>query len=277
MSKYLITFLVTLTKSSDITINTEIRSVSDMFSYYIQKAKILANGIGKIMILFSNKNNIELLPEGILICNLIPQNIYKISQDFDINKNRELYAKDIYLSIEYICKNQNIDMRPFNEIFKNIKSKNYIFEEYWKTNKWNRSRTYKAYIKWNYEDYIYLYVEIFNKKINNNFFIFISKIEIGLGVLASVLGKLVWQNEKTLLLFHLNKRDYWIIDIETKKVTFVFPRAESGDPHGQFDLGKMYYNGSTFLDKNEALGLSWIKKSADQGFKSAIKFLEKIK
>jgi hypothetical protein len=34
-------------------------------------------------------------------------------------------------------------------------------------------------------------------------------------------------------------RDYWDVDIIQGRSTFHYPRAEKGDPHGQYDFAKI--------------------------------------
>ncbi|WP_321864606.1 hypothetical protein [Pseudomonas paraveronii] len=87
---------------------------------------------------------------------------------------------------------------------------------------------------------------VFLKKTDNNTpdeFFTARRIGISLGLFESLLGVVEWVDDQTIRLFQVNKRDYWEIDTTSKEVRFHFPRAESGDAHGQFDLGKMYVDG----------------------------------
>ena len=56
---------------------------------------------------------------------------------------------------------------------------------------------------------------------------------------------------------------------------FHFPRADSGDAHGQFDLAKMYIDG-WIVDQDIEQARKWLERSAEQGFPRAIKLLQRM-
>ncbi len=92
----------------------------------------------------------------------------------------------------------------------------------------------------------------------------------------------VWQKaliftnaDNFIVIEFANKRDYWKYNIQEKELKFVYPRAERGDAHGQYDLAQMYLKGQGVL-KNEEQGLFWLRKSAEQNFKRAKNQLKKI-
>ncbi|MCL1853876.1 MAG: SEL1-like repeat protein, partial [Peptococcaceae bacterium] len=103
----------------------------------------------------------------------------------------------------------------------------------------------------------------------------IIRIGIGLGLFESLLGELMWQDNDTVLLYQKNKRDYWEIDTEKDTVVFHYPRAEKGDPHGQYDYAKMYIDG-WLVAQDFDMAVQWLKKSAAQGFGRAVKLLNRI-
>lgn len=68
--------------------------------------------------------------------------------------------------------------------------------------------------------------------------------------------------------------DYWICTADGE-VEFHYPRAERGDPHGEYDLGRMYYDGAlTHLGRDR--GLALMRSAAAKGYKHAAVFLDRL-
>jgi TPR repeat protein len=80
-----------------------------------------------------------------------------------------------------------------------------------------------------------------------------------------------WHNEEMTM---KNGRDYWLCSTDGT-VEFHYPRAETGDPHGEYDLGRMYYDGAGVL-QDQQRGLALIRSAAAKGYKQAVRFLERI-
>jgi TPR repeat protein len=56
---------------------------------------------------------------------------------------------------------------------------------------------------------------------------------------------------------------------------FHYPRAEQGDAHGEFDLGRMYYEGG-LLPPERDRGLALIRSAAGKGYEHAVRFLRRL-
>jgi len=97
---------------------------------------------------------------------------------------------------------------------------------------------------------------------------------LGRGTVEFVLGDIRWQDSNTVKVQHENGRDYWLCGTDGS-VSFHFPRAELGDPHGEFELGNMYYEGRYVL-QDQTQGLRLIEAAAAKGFKHAINFLKAV-
>lgn len=92
------------------------------------------------------------------------------------------------------------------------------------------------------------------------------------GGIAFVLGEIGWVDATTVRVTHENGRDFWTCTTEGD-LTFHYPRGEREDPHGEYDLGRMYLEGMHVL-RDEARGLALIGRSAAKGFRHAVRFLE---
>lgn len=96
----------------------------------------------------------------------------------------------------------------------------------------------------------------------------------GPGAVKFAFGGIEWLDSNTVRVCHENGRDFWLCSTEGH-LEFCYPRADSGDPHGQYELGRMYYVGQWVLPDRER-GLKLIRASADQGFKHAINFIGQV-
>jgi TPR repeat protein len=104
----------------------------------------------------------------------------------------------------------------------------------------------------------------------------IVSVTIALGLFETLCKKFLWVDNNTVRIVQKNMRDYWDVDIVQETSTFHYPRAENGDPHGQYDFAKMYIDG-WLVEQDMEKAIMWLEKSAAQGFKRAIRLLERIK
>ena len=87
-----------------------------------------------------------------------------------------------------------------------------------------------------------------------------------------MLGRIEWLDNQTVRVVQKNGRDFWTCSVDGS-LEFHYPRAEKGDPHAIFDLGRMYWEGLYVLpDQKRALEL--IHLSAATGYKHAQRFID---
>lgn len=86
-----------------------------------------------------------------------------------------------------------------------------------------------------------------------------------------VFDHIEWVDDRTVLVRRRNLPDSWRCSIDGA-VELVDPRAEGGDPHAQYQLGRRYYEGQWVMP-DEARGLQLIRSAANQSFKHAVNFL----
>lgn len=87
---------------------------------------------------------------------------------------------------------------------------------------------------------------------------------------------LTWDSEDRIFVYQDNARDYWSYSLQESKLEFHYPPAEQGDAHGEFALGQIYLAGR-MVPKDTNKGLELIERSAEQGYKHAIRFLQRRK
>lgn len=93
-----------------------------------------------------------------------------------------------------------------------------------------------------------------------------------LGSVMNNIKRIEWESPSTVLVHRANEEDYWRVHLESSQVDFHCAHAESGHPHMQYVLAKMYLQGQVVL-KDEALGMHWMRESAKNGYSRAISYL----
>lgn len=96
----------------------------------------------------------------------------------------------------------------------------------------------------------------------------------GSGISGQVLGSLRWVDDATVRVVQANGRDYWLCTADGQPA-FHYPRAEQGDAHGEFDLGRMYHEGG-LLPPDRERGLTLIRTAAQKGYPHALRFLQRL-
>jgi hypothetical protein len=92
--------------------------------------------------------------------------------------------------------------------------------------------------------------------------------------LRHIYGKVAWLDNATVQVTMENGRDYWLCKIDGT-TEFHYPPAELGDAHGEFRLGRIYWEGSLVpADRQRALQL--LRSAASKGYKHALNFLNRI-
>lgn len=88
-----------------------------------------------------------------------------------------------------------------------------------------------------------------------------------------MLGRIEWIDNSRVKITHQNDRDYWLCSADGS-LEFVFPRAARGDPHGLFELGRMYCEGLYVL-RDLVRGRKLVEAAARKGYHHAAEYLRK--
>lgn len=139
----------------------------------------------------------------------------------------------------------------------------------------NPSGTMTATAAWHTDQYLHIGIRVSDAKAATTRFITATRIGIALGLFETLLGPVQWVDDRQVRLFQRNKRDYWQIDTYSADARFHFPRAESGDAHGQYELARMYLDG-WIVEQDRALARHWLQQSAAQGLARAQKLLQRL-
>jgi hypothetical protein len=147
------------------------------------------------------------------------------------------------------------------------------FEFTWGKPKSNPSRSLRVQIQVDFADSVRLDVMFFDPKGHLILRKPFSVLGPGLGIVAFVLGKIEWLDDRNVRITHQNGQNYWICRTDGT-LHFFCPRAESGDAQGMFNLGRMYCEGQYVL-RDPVLGRQFLEAAAKQGYKHAVSYLRR--
>lgn len=169
------------------------------------------------------------------------------------------------------------DLEALDAVLRETAARDYRFAGTGSKSRWNPGRTCSVAVEWRTTDRTSLGFTVTRKGDQPRWVPFLTSA-IGYGKIAGALGKFGWQDDRHALLWHKNRRDRWRLDVETLEVEFLYAPAEDGNPHGQYQLGKMYLDGAgiTWVEQDADRARYWLRKSADQGFARAKHLLEKL-
>lgn len=273
MSKYLTTL--------EIVPSTErlqahcVREAAVLYIYLLTtKCKLLTGGIAKVIL---QQAPVEAEQTHTNVCSYAHpftrlQSLPAGATDATI---RQCLIDDINESLISLATLKGWDTDPIHKLHAEIVKRDYQFSGTSGRPLKNPSNTLTASAAWNTDQYINIGVLVQRSKDTPHEFFTATRIGISLGLFESLLGPVEWVNEKTVRLYQTNKRDYWEIDTSSREVIFHYPRAESNDAHGQFDLAKMYIDGWIVEQDLEQARL-WLERAAAQGFSRAVKLLQRM-
>lgn len=262
--------------SEDFTgISREVYSVVDMFVFYL-KNNIRTENISKLYVFFTNelKENNVVLDVEYFYDNFT--NYLKILKSEEINSKRKLFLDNIVTIIRSRVEDKVWVEQNLDSVLQVLKDKEYVFSDFYKSKVLSSDKKRKATLFFEYKSTLKIYLSILDKK--NNVLLkkkILDVIPAPSGVmdlLKLYLKSIKWTDNDEVVISHSNNRDYWLYDLSKNKLEFHYSRAEKNDPHGQYDLALMYFNGQGVL-KDEEKGMYWLQKSANQGFKRAKKML----
>lgn len=274
MSKYLQAIECILPIDSMNNIDKKISSVSDMFCFYLGKS-VITNSVGKVFIIWNSKEsgNDNILNIAYVYAAL---DINAIIKKSSLQEQRKEYLQAIVNIIDAKIKMGEWIDNGFYKLARKMEEMNYCFSQVHFNTKRNKGNMGEAKVFFEYSDKVIVFLDIKHKnEIYRYKLLEFVPAEGGVkDVMKFFFASAKWEGN-TFLIIHSNKRDYWKYDLEKKELDFVYPRAECGDLHGQFDLGMMYLQGRGVL-KDEKKGFYWLKESEKGGYKRAIKMLNKL-
>ena len=163
-----------------------------------------------------------------------------------------------------------------HEAYSSILEKALRFQFVWRKPKASFDRKLRVQVEVDFADTVKLYVAFLDRKGQELLRKLFSVVGPGpgLGTVAAVIGHIEWLDNTSVKITHLNGRDYWICRTDGT-LEFFYPRAQNGDAHGIFELGRMYSEGRYVL-RDLAQGRQLVEAAANKGDKHAAKYLRKL-
>ena len=249
-------------------------SISDLFA--IESLPIPSNTVSKLIIRFDMNRDVpftldEMLEVIVVYCSFDCPAVAKMAS----HEQKEYFVQAIENVFREFSPKYGWNMGLVLAATARMRECDLRFDRPWGKPVWQRSRKQSAQLRMIFETRVSLFVEIFDKTSAFEKRLFIVELPASVYLAAQAIGKLKWLSETELQLMHKNNRDYWLINLESESVEFHFPRAESGDAHGQYALGCMYQDGDLVPEDRE-LAIHWLSKAAEQGYKQAVQRLAKL-
>ncbi len=192
-------------------------------------------------------------------------------------KKRQLYFLDrLHAALLRCAKQFGWDPSRLDATYQRILAEEFAFRFFWKKPLSSPNRQMKVQALIEVKSFpAHLYLIFFDRDMHEMGRTLLSVGTDGPGAVEFALGEIRWLDANTVRVQHQNGRDYWLCTTQGE-LEFHYRRAENGDRHGQYDLGRMYYDGQWVL-KDQEMGLQWIQAAADQGYRHAIQFLANLK
>ncbi|WP_338522072.1 SEL1-like repeat protein [Pseudomonas batumici] len=273
MSKYLLT--LEIASPTERLQAHSIREAAVLYVYLLAtKCKLPAGGIAKIIL---QQAPVEAEQTLMDVCTYSHPFIHldNLPEDATDSAIRQSLIEDINEALLSLAALKGWETDPIDKLYAEIIKRDYRFSGTAGRSQKNPSKSLTATAAWRTDQYINIGILVQGSKNTPDAFFTVTRIGISLGLFESLLGPVEWVNDQTVRLFQVNKRDYWEIDTASQTVEFHFPRAESGEAHGQYDLAKMYIDG-WIVEQDFEQARRWLERSAAQGFSRAVKLLQRM-
>ncbi len=178
---------------------------------------------------------------------------------------KRFFLSSIHETLLAFADDYGWDTAQCTEVYERILAEGIVFDRWWGKPVRHRgtSRTAQCHVA--YEDNVVLSLGVRDKDGGLLRKTRLATLPATIGAVTNACGKLEWLDENHLRLWQENQRDHWDYDIEADAFEYHYPRAERGDPHGQYDFAQMYFRGY-IVDHDEERGLIWLWRSAEQNF-----------
>lgn len=188
---------------------------------------------------------------------------------------KEFFLNSILEVLTAFADDYGWDLSRCREVHQRILDGGIEFDRWWGKATRNRRTKHTAQCHVRYLQHVELSLGIRNQDGELTHKVRLATLPGTLGAITHACGKIEWLDESHVRLWQENQRDYWEFDIEAEKVSYHYPRAERGDPHGEYDLAQMYMKGY-IVDQDEEQALVWLRRAANHDFGRAKKLLEKL-
>jgi hypothetical protein len=238
--------------------------IFDLFE--LEFGKCPSKGITKLLVHFVEDRSRHLRAEEFLnvLCVDMFLEVARLQEKSDLEQ-RQVFLECILVAIKSAGPTYGWDLEHAEEVYQRILADGILFDRAWgkRVKLAGSKQSVQAHVR--YSHAIELTLNILNAQQEVVQSALVATLPGTIGALLDAYGTLSWTSDKVVRLQRTNQRDYWEYDLAANAVRFHFARAEAGDPHGQYDLGRMYLDGY-LVPQDEALARHWFEQAAAQGF-----------
>jgi hypothetical protein len=242
---------------------------------------LLSRGVGKVNICFNSTSSNpppEVTPgkpedkagEGIAyVFEFFDAAHYRAQS---VAERRRYYLDHIHAAL-CRCANQfGWDQRPLDEARDRILREDFRFSFGWKKPLASPDRRLKVQAWFEVSDRTRISLIFFDRDLAEQRRVLLCTLGVGSGSGEMELHRIEWLDTRTVCITQKNGRDYWLCPVDGEP-EFRYPRGESGDRHGEYDLGQIYLAGQ-WVPEDRERGLKLIESAAAKGYTHAVRFLE---
>jgi hypothetical protein len=250
------------------------RFIFDLFELEFGKTK--SRGIGRLVIRFTSDPSRHLQCED-LVDVLVVDYFFDeaLFSRLDVAGKKRFFLDSIWNALDRYADAYGWDRAHCRAVYQRVLDGGIVFDRWWGKPARARPRGRIAQAHVAYFDCIRLSLGAFTAERTLIAQVLIAVLPPTVGAITAAIGKLEWPDGDRVRLWHSNARDYWDWHLASGRVEFHYPRAERGDAHGEYDLGRMYLEGD-LVAQDRAQAIAWLERSAAQGYKHAHQLLKKI-
>jgi hypothetical protein len=143
---------------------------------------------------------------------------------------------------------------------------------FWKKPRASPDRRTRVQAYFDVTDRARIYLVFFDRTMAEQRRVLLCRLEPRSGAGTLELHRIEWLDARTVKVTQKNGRDYWLCPKDGDP-EFHYPRAERDDPHGLYDLGRIYLAGK-WVPPDPERGLKLIESAAAKGYAHAQRFLD---
>ncbi|MCI0376500.1 MAG: SEL1-like repeat protein [Gemmataceae bacterium] len=259
--------------------DTDVPYLGWMYESYA--TPLLTNGIAKVNVFFTAAS---LNPEPVVFPSCPEdkpgEGIADVFEFFDaahyrgltVAERRLYYLDRIHAALVRCAGRFGWETRQLEEARARIVRNDFRFTFWWKKPLSSPDRRSRVQAFFDVTDCTRVYLVFFDRKMQERRRVLLCTLGVISGIGEHLLHRIQWLDARTVRVTQKNGRDYWLCTTDGEP-EFHYPRGESGDPHGEYDLGRIYLTGALTPPDRER-GLKLIACAAAKGYAHAIRFLK---
>lgn len=191
-----------------------------------------------------------------------------------VAERRRYYLDRIHGALCRCAEHFGWDHGPLDDARARILREDFRFTFFWKKPLASPDRRAKVQAYFEVTDQTRIDLIFFDRNMVEQRRVRLCRLGVGSATGEMELHRIEWLDSRTVRITQKNGRDYWLCTTDGEP-EFHYPRGESGDRHGEYDLGQIYLAGQ-WVPEDRERGLKLIESAAAKGYTHAVRFLERL-